>query len=179
MEGVLRLGELALVVSLSTKVTTKLESPFMTANGIWPCCQPSHRKPDIRGFYKRIRICSRLCPRWNARACAGMIWGGLGHSQLDIDVGQRKWRLSTSSSWVSVLNFATLWASNVEAHKTGLVSRVQVWYGGEHTPVSVLQDFVPEGAAAAPAHLTYIMLYTCIFPLTYSTNKKGSPRHSS
>ena len=51
--------------------------------------------------------------------------------------------------------------------------------GGEHTPVSVLQDFVPEGAAAAPAHLTYIMLYTCIFPLTYSTNKKGSPRHSS
>ncbi len=65
-----------------------------------------------------------------------MIWGGLGHSQLDIDVGQQKWRLSTSSSWVSVRNFVNLWTSNVEAHKTGLVSRVQVWYGGEHTPVS-------------------------------------------
>ena len=177
MEGVLRLGELALVVSLSTKVTTKLESPFMTANGIWPCCQPSHRKPDIRGFYKRIRICSRLCPRWNARACAGMIWGGLGHSQLDIDVGQRKWRLSTSSSWVSVLNFATLWASNVEAHKTGLVSRVQVWYGGEHTPASALCEISCLRDHHTP-HLK-VCIYTCIFPLTYSTNKKGSPRHSS
>jgi hypothetical protein len=131
LEGVLRLRELALVVSLSTKVTTKLESPFMTANGIWPCCQPSHRKPDIRGFYKPIRICSRLCPRSNARACAGMIWGGLGHSQLDIDVGQRKWRLSTSSSWVSVLNFVTLWASKRRGAQDGtcLACAGVVWWG--------------------------------------------------
>jgi hypothetical protein len=73
-------GQLALVVSRSTRVTTKLESPFMTANGISPFCQPSHIIPDMRIFSKRIGICSRLCPRSKSRACAGIVWQGLGHT---------------------------------------------------------------------------------------------------